>query len=112
MTHAASASSAAARGLLAGLEKERQNHRHREKDDSDDHLLRPVTNDTTRARWGSESTGKDTLSREGSPQDLSERVGQIRTQEPKSMEELEGVRSRRKQGEEYVLFLRLGWAMC
>lgn len=87
------ASSASARGLLPtwSREKEREN---------DDGLLRPMTRETTRTRWGSESTSR---SRKGSLLDVPEqheRLGPIRRQEIQSMEDLELVRKRRKQGEE------------
>ncbi|KAJ5684843.1 uncharacterized protein N7477_001188 [Penicillium maclennaniae] len=89
------ASSASARGLLPtwSREKEREN---------DDGLLRPMTRETTRTRWGSESTSR---SRKGSLLDVPEqheRLGPIRRQEIQSMEDLELVRKRRKQGEEYL----------
>ncbi|KAJ5761866.1 uncharacterized protein N7511_005248 [Penicillium nucicola] len=92
------ASSATARGLLptwsGGRDKDR---------DGDDGLLRPITRETTRSRWGSDSTGPDG-SRRGSLFDLpeQERLGPIRRQEIQSPEDLERVRKRRKQGEEYL----------
>lgn len=95
------ASSASARGLLptwsGGRDKERE---------SDDGLLRPITRETTRSRWGSDSTsgGLDSGSRRGSlldTPDQYERLGPIRRQEIQSMEDLEQVKKRRKQGEEY-----------
>ena len=94
------ASSASARGLLpqwsGGREKE---------SDPDDGLalLRPVTRETTRSRWGSESTtGLGTGSRKGSILDEIDRnnhLGLIRRQEVRSLDDLEQVRERRKQGE-------------
>lgn len=94
------ASSASARGLLptwsGGRDKERE---------SDDGLLRPITRETTRSRWGSDSTsGLGSGSRRGSLLDTPEqheRLGPIRRQEIQSMEDLELVKKRRKQGEEY-----------
>jgi hypothetical protein len=94
------ASSASARGLLptwsGGRDKERE---------SDDGLLRPITRETTRSRWGSDSTsGLESGSRRGSLLDAPEqyeRLGPIRRQEIQSMEDLELVKKRRKQGEEY-----------
>lgn len=94
------ASSASARGLLptwsGGRDKERE---------SDDGLLRPITRETTRSRWGSDSTsGLGPGSRRGSLLDAPEqheRLGPILWQEIQSMEDLEQVKKRRKQGEEY-----------
>ncbi|RJE26534.1 hypothetical protein PHISCL_01147 [Aspergillus sclerotialis] len=78
----------------------------REKDrDADDSLLRPITHETSRSRYGSTSTGGfSSGSRKGSLLDtieLNERIGQAR-REPVSVEELEQVKKRRKQGEEYL----------
>ncbi|CEJ61707.1 hypothetical protein PMG11_10230 [Penicillium brasilianum] len=95
------ASSASARGLLStwssGRDKERE---------SDDGLLRPITRETTRSRWGSDSTsGMGSGSRRGSLLDAPEqheRLGPIQRQEIQSMEDLEQVKRRRKQGEEYL----------
>jgi hypothetical protein len=95
------ASSASARGLLptwsGGRDKERE---------SDDGLLRPITRETTRSPWGSDSTsGLGSGSRRGSLLDTPEqheRLGPIRRQEIQSMEDLEQVKKRRKQGEEYA----------
>ncbi|OOQ82621.1 hypothetical protein PEBR_40430 [Penicillium brasilianum] len=95
------ASSASARGLLStwssGRDKERE---------SDDGLLRPITRETTRSRWGSDSTsGLGSGSRRGSLLDAPEqheRLGPIQRQEIQSMEDLEQVKRRRKQGEEYL----------
>ncbi|OKP01975.1 hypothetical protein PENSUB_7205 [Penicillium subrubescens] len=93
------ASSASARGLLptwsGGRDKEREG--------SDDGLLRPITRETTRSRWGSDSTsgGLGSGSRRGSLLDTPEqheRLGPIRRQEIQSMEDLELVKKRRKQG--------------
>lgn len=96
------ASSASARGLLptwsGGRDKDRE---------GDDGLLRPITRETTRTRWGSDSTnGPGTVSRNGSLLDTpeqNERLGPIRRQEIQSMDDLEKVKKRRKQGEEYEL---------
>ncbi|KNG84039.1 hypothetical protein ANOM_008379 [Aspergillus nomiae NRRL 13137] len=97
------ASSTSARGLLSpwsgGREKE---------SDPDDGLalLRPVTRETTRSRWGSESTtGLGTGSRKGSIFDEIDRnnhLGLIRRQEIRSLDDLEQVRDKRKQGERYL----------
>jgi hypothetical protein len=89
------ASSASARGLLPTWSKEKER-------EGDDGLLRPVTQETTRSRWGSESTSR---SRKGSLLDAPEqheRLGPIRRQEIQSMDDLEKVKKRRKQGEESV----------
>ncbi|KAJ5112078.1 hypothetical protein N7532_000123 [Penicillium argentinense] len=92
------ASSASARGLLptwSGRDKERDS-------DESHGLLRPMTRETTRSRWGSESTSR---SRRGSLLDVPEqheRLGPIRRQEIRSMEDLEAVKKRRKMGEEYL----------
>lgn len=93
------ASSAGARGLLptwsGGREKDRE---------GDEGLLKPITRETTRSRWGSDSTsGLGTGSRKGSVLNTPEqhgRLGPIRRQEIQSMEDLEKVTNRRKQGEE------------
>ncbi|KAJ5086284.1 hypothetical protein NUU61_007591 [Penicillium alfredii] len=93
------ASSASARGLLpawsGGKEKDRE---------GDDGLLRPITRETTRSHWGSDSTsGLGTGSRKGSLLDTPEqheRLGPIRRQEIRSLADLEQVKKRRKQGEE------------
>jgi len=89
------ASSASARGLLptrsGGREKDHE---------GDDGLLRPITRETTRSRWGSDSTSG---SRKGSLLDVPgqhEGLGPIRRREIQSMEDLEHVKNRRKQGEE------------
>ncbi|KAJ5162478.1 hypothetical protein N7492_007870 [Penicillium capsulatum] len=94
------ASSASARGLLSpwsGREKDRE---------GEEGLLRPVTHETTRSRWGSDSTnGLESGSRKGSLLDTPEqheRLGPIQRQEIQSMEDLERVKQRRKQGEEYL----------
>ncbi|KAJ5369442.1 hypothetical protein N7509_014054 [Penicillium cosmopolitanum] len=88
------ASSASARGLLptwSGKDKDPGAGR-----DADDGLLRPLTRETTsRSRWGSESTRE----RVGGGH---ERLGPIRRQEIQSMEDLERVKRRRKQGEGYL----------
>lgn len=96
------ASSASARGLLptrsGGRDKDRE---------GDDGLLRPITRETTRTRWGSDSTsGLGTGSRKGSLLDTPEqheRLGPIRRQEIQSIDDLEKVKKRRRQGEEYGL---------
>lgn len=93
------ASSASARGLLptwsGGREKDRE---------GEDGLLRPTTHETTRSRWGSDSTGGLAPgSRRGSLLDTPEsheRLGPIQRQEIQSMEDLERVKKRRKHGEE------------
>jgi hypothetical protein len=94
------ASSASARGLLSNWSSGRDKER-----ESDDGLLRPITRETTRSRWGSDSTsGLGSGSRRGSLLDAPEqheRLGPIRRQEIQSMEDLEQVKRRRKQGEEY-----------
>ncbi|KAJ5131674.1 hypothetical protein N7448_005832 [Penicillium atrosanguineum] len=89
------ASSASARGLLPTWSREKER-------EGDDGLLRPITRETTRSRWGSESTSR---SRKGSLLDAPEqheRLGPIRRQEIQSMDDLELVKKRRKQGEEYL----------
>ncbi|KAJ5827788.1 Cgr1 [Penicillium robsamsonii] len=94
------ASSASARGLLptwsGGKDKDRE---------ADDGLLRPVTRETTRSRWGSESTTGLSDGREGSLLDTPEqheRLAPIRRNEILSMDDLEKVKKRRKLGEEYL----------
>ncbi|PYI07427.1 hypothetical protein BO78DRAFT_396478 [Aspergillus sclerotiicarbonarius CBS 121057] len=95
------ASSAGARGLLPTWSgsKEKDN-------DEDDGLLRPITQETSWSRWGSESTAAlGTGSRKGSlfdGIDPSNKLGPIRRHEIRSMEDLEQVRSKRKQGEEFL----------
>ncbi|KAJ5689791.1 hypothetical protein N7462_004183 [Penicillium macrosclerotiorum] len=94
------ASSASARGLLPTWSRERDR-------EGDDGLLRPITRETTpRSRWGSDSTsGVGSSSRKGSlldTQESHERLGPIRRQEIQSMNDLEQVKKRRKQGEEYL----------
>ncbi|KAJ5587959.1 uncharacterized protein N7459_003724 [Penicillium hispanicum] len=95
------ASSASARGLLPAWSSSRDKDR-----EGDDGLLRPITRETTRSRWGSDSTtGLGTGSRRGSLLDTPEqheRLGPIRRQEIQSIEDLEQVKKRRKQGEEYL----------
>ncbi|KAJ5667558.1 hypothetical protein N7507_003422 [Penicillium longicatenatum] len=96
------ASSASARGLLPTWSGSR------EKDREEDGLLRPITRETTRSRWGSDSTsglGSSSRSRKGSILDPPEQQGQlgpIRRQEIQSMEDLGQVTKRRKQGEQYL----------
>lgn len=97
------ASSASARGLLptwsGGKDKDRE---------GDDGLLRPVTRETTRSRWGSESTTGLSERRNGSlldSPDQNERLGPIQRHEILSMDDLEKVKKRRKLGEEYVVTL-------
>ncbi|KAJ5248644.1 hypothetical protein N7468_000095 [Penicillium chermesinum] len=79
----------------------------RDKDrEGDDGLLHPVSRETTRSRWGSDSTsGLDSRSRKGSLFDnpeQHERLGPIQRQHIQSMEDLGRVKNRRKQGEEYL----------
>ncbi|KAJ5937002.1 hypothetical protein N7466_003452 [Penicillium verhagenii] len=96
------ASSASARGLLPTWSG------GREKDREEDGLLRPMTRETTRSRWGSDSTsglGSSSRSRKGSildPSDQQGQLGPIRRQEIQSLEELGQVTKRRKQGEQYL----------
>ncbi|KAJ5923079.1 hypothetical protein N7516_010782 [Penicillium verrucosum] len=94
------ASSASARGLLptwsGGKDKDRE---------GDDGLLRPVTRETTRSRWGSESTTGLLDGRKGSLLDTPgqhEQLAPIRRHEILSMDDLEKVKKRRKLGEEYL----------
>lgn len=74
--------------------------------DADNGLLRPITRETTRSRWGSESTvGYGTGSRKGSllnDVDVGNKLGLIRPRDIRSAEDLEQVRERRKQGEEFL----------
>lgn len=73
--------------------------------EGDDGLLRPVTRETTRSRWGSESTTGLSDGRNGSLLDTPEQheqLGPIRRHEILSMDDLEKVKKRRKLGEEYV----------
>lgn len=93
------ASSASARGLLPTWSGSRERDR-----DGDNALLRPVTQETSRSRWGSDSTsGVGSSSRRGSlldPIEQQERLGPIRRQQIQSVEELEQVKKRRKQDEQ------------
>lgn len=93
------ASSANARGLLPAWSGGRDKDR-----DGDHGLLRPLTHESARTRWGSDSTsGWGFSSRKGSlldTPDQQEHLGPIRRQEIQSMEDLEKVKRRRKQGEE------------
>ncbi|KAJ5160659.1 uncharacterized protein N7482_007663 [Penicillium canariense] len=95
------ASSASARGLLPTWSGSRDKER-----ESDDGSLAPITQESTRSRWGPNSaSGLGTGSRKGSLLDTPEqheRLGPIRRQEIQSMEDLEQVQKRRKQGEEYL----------
>ncbi|KAL3470073.1 hypothetical protein BJX99DRAFT_240128 [Aspergillus californicus] len=79
---------------------------YRDQDSEDDGLLQPVTRDTTRSRWGSESTGLGPGSRRGSVLDgIDEdmRLGSIkRPQEIHSMDGLQRIRDQRSKGEEYL----------
>jgi hypothetical protein len=79
---------------------------YREQDSEDDGLLRPITRETTRSRWGSESTGFGTGSRRGSVFDSIDkdmRLGSIkRPDEIRSTGDLQRVRDQRNKGEEYV----------
>ncbi|KAL4953025.1 hypothetical protein BDW69DRAFT_11578 [Aspergillus filifer] len=79
---------------------------YREQDSEDDGLLRPVTRETNRPRWGSESTKIGSGSRRGSVFDNLDkdvRMGSIkRPSEVNSMRELQQVRTRRSRGEEYL----------
>lgn len=94
------ASSASARGLLPTWSGSR------DKDREEDGLLRPMTRETTRSRWGSDSTsglGSGSRSRQGSilePPEQQGQLGPIRRQEIQSMEDLGQVTKRRKQGEQ------------
>ncbi|KAJ5112946.1 hypothetical protein N7456_001480 [Penicillium angulare] len=97
------ASSASARGLLPTWSGIRDKDR-----EGDDGLLRPITRETTRSRWGSDSTsglGSRSRSRTGSlldPAEQQERLGPIRRQQIQSAADLEQVTKRRKQGEQYL----------
>ncbi|KAL4915435.1 hypothetical protein BDW62DRAFT_124066 [Aspergillus aurantiobrunneus] len=79
---------------------------YREQDSEDDGLLRPITQETTRSRWGSESTGLDPGSRRGSVLDGIDkdiRLGSIKRREDiRSMNDLQRVRDRRSRGEEHL----------
>ncbi|KAL4923773.1 uncharacterized protein BDV17DRAFT_285156 [Aspergillus undulatus] len=79
---------------------------YREQDSEDDGLLRPITRETTRSRWGSESTGVGSGSRRGSVfdgLDKDMRLGLIkRPDKIHSMNDLQRVRDRRSRGEEYL----------
>ncbi|KAI9370963.1 hypothetical protein BJX61DRAFT_56044 [Aspergillus egyptiacus] len=79
---------------------------YREQDSDEDGLLRPITRETTRSRWGSDSTGLAVGGRRGSvldgidkdiPLGLSKRLDEIR-----SMDELQRVRDQRTKGEQYL----------
>lgn len=94
------ASSASARGLLPTWSGSR------DKDREEDGLLRPITRETTRSRWGSDSTsgiGSGSRSRKGSilePPEQEGQLGPIRRQKIQSIEDLGQVTKRRKQGEQ------------
>ncbi|KAL4971852.1 hypothetical protein BDW66DRAFT_16732 [Aspergillus desertorum] len=79
---------------------------NREQESEDDGLLRPITRETTRSRWGSESTGLGTGSRRDSAVDgidKDTRLGSIkRPKEIHSMDDLQRVRDQRSRGEEYL----------
>lgn len=71
--------------------------------DGEDTLLRPITHETSRSQWASESSGLSTGSRNDSVVDTvepSESMRMVRQQEPRSTEDLEEAKRRRKQGEE------------
>ncbi|KAJ5715686.1 uncharacterized protein N7483_012867 [Penicillium malachiteum] len=88
------ASSASARGLLPTWSRDKDR-------EGEDGLLRPITRETTRSRWGSDSTGVG--SRRGSLLEVDqEQLGPIRRTRVQSMEDLEQVKKRRKQGEQYL----------
>ncbi|KAL3456675.1 hypothetical protein BJX64DRAFT_37674 [Aspergillus heterothallicus] len=79
---------------------------YREQESDDDGLLRPVTRETTRSRWGSESTGIGSGSRRGSVLDSIDkdiRLGSIKhSEEISSIDDLQRVRDQRSKGEEYL----------
>lgn len=79
---------------------------YRGQDSDDDGLLRPITRETTRSRWGSEPTCLGTGSRRSSILDGIDkdiRLGSIkRREEIQSMDDLQRVRDQRGRGEEYV----------
>ena len=92
------ASSASARGLLptwsGGKDKDRE---------GDDGLLRPITRETIRSRWGSESTTAMSDGRKGNMLDTPgqhEQLAPICRHEILSMDDLEKIKKRRKLGEE------------
>lgn len=92
------ASSAGARGLLptwsGGREKDTE---------TDNALLRPITRETTRSGWGSDSTAFGAGSRNNSlfdGIDNSRHIASVKRQDIQSMGYLEQVRDRRKQAEE------------
>ncbi|KAL4802628.1 hypothetical protein BDV18DRAFT_63386 [Aspergillus unguis] len=79
---------------------------YQEQDSGDDGLLRPITRETTRSRWDSESTGLGNDSRRGSAlDDINKdlKLGTVkRLEEIHSMSDLQRVRDRRSKGEEYL----------
>ncbi|KAL4878242.1 hypothetical protein BJY04DRAFT_115320 [Aspergillus karnatakaensis] len=79
---------------------------YREQDSEDDGLLRPITRETTRSRWGSESTGLGSGSRKGSVFDGIDKDIRLesikRPKEIRSMDDLQRVRDQRNKGEEYL----------
>lgn len=101
MSQIASSTGAGARALLPTWSGSGSKEKDREGDDG---LLRPVTRDTSRTRWGSDSTsGVGTGSRRGSfleGIEQSDRIGPPRQQEIRSPGDLEQLTSRRKQAEE------------
>ncbi|PTU23745.1 hypothetical protein P175DRAFT_04428 [Aspergillus ochraceoroseus IBT 24754] len=90
-------SSTAGRGLLSA---------YHERDNDDAGLLRPITGETTRSRWGSEPTAIGAGSRRGSLFDLVEEDKQLglikRPEDIRSMDDLVQVRNQRTKGEEYL----------
>ncbi|KAL2840156.1 hypothetical protein BJY01DRAFT_236846 [Aspergillus pseudoustus] len=79
---------------------------YREQESDDDRLLRPITRETTRSRWGSESTGIGPGSRRGSVLDGIDkdiRLGSVkRLEEIRSMDDLQRAREQRSKGEGYL----------
>ncbi|GFF97548.1 hypothetical protein IFM53868_09174 [Aspergillus udagawae] len=74
--------------------------------EDDDKLLKPMTRETTRSRWGSDSTtwlvsgnGKGTLL---DGKHSNQRTDSLTAHDVRSLEDLELVKFRRQQGEEYL----------
>ncbi|KAL5333599.1 hypothetical protein BJX70DRAFT_380474 [Aspergillus crustosus] len=85
---------------------------YREQDSEEDGLLRPITRETTRTRWGSDSTGFSAGSRKGSVFDEIDKdirlISIKRSEEIRSVDDLQRVRDQRNRGEEYEIC----WALC
>lgn len=68
--------------------------------DGDDGLLRPNTHESSRSRGPSESSGLSAGTRKSSVGDALESTSQASQQVPRSAEDLEQAKTKRKHGEE------------